>query len=340
MVLHAVDDLADALTATRQFLVPFEWDKWLRLALLSLFVAGGSGGGTPPNTFQFTTEAPTFGPGFDGAAGPIQSALQQNLGTIVALVVLGLLVALVVAWIAATFEFVFLRALRTDEVHVRRYVGELRGKGTRLFLFRLLFGLGIAVLVGGLALLVVGPVLLGLSQQLLLALIALAPVFFIVGLLAAIIYVFTTAFVAPIMLLEDRGVLSAWGRFWQTFKTDWEQFLVFLLVGLFVMIVFGILLGIVTAVLGIVVAIPFALLFFGILMAGGGFANPIWWIVLGVPLFLIILVVGAFVQVPVQSYLRYWALLILGDVDENLDLIPETRASVRGQEADEPSPGD
>jgi hypothetical protein len=161
--------------------------------------------------------------------------------------------------------------------------------------------------------------------------VVLAPVFFIFGLIASIVYVLTTAFVAPVMLLEDRGVLSAWRRFWGTFKRDWEQFLVFLLIGLFVLIVFGIILGIVTAILTVVVAIPFAILFAVVFVATGGVFNPIWIAVFGIPLFVIILVVGAFVQVPFQTYLRYWALLVLGDVDPELDLIPDQRAAVRDE---------
>jgi hypothetical protein len=212
-------------------------------------------------------------------------------------------------------------------------VSENTGLGTRLFAFRLLFGLGLAVLFGGTALLVIAPLAYGIALAPLALLVLLAPVFFVVGLLAAIVYVFTTAFVAPIMLHEDRGVLSAWKRFWGTLSGDWEQFLVFLLVGIFVMIVFGIVLGIVTAILAVVVAIPFAIIFGLVFISTGGMLAPWLLVVLGVPLGLLLLLVGAFVQVPLQTYLRYWALLILGDVDEELDLIPDQRAAVRDERA-------
>lgn len=330
MALHAVDDLSDAYRASRDFLLPFSWGRWFRLAVLSLFVAGSSGSGAPPNSAQWTMDTGgPFGPPMDPTFQQLGQFIEANLAVLVGLVALGILIALVVAWIASVFEFAFLESLRSDEVHVRQYSSEHRGLGTRLFLFRLVFGLLIAALFGGLALLVVGPALMGWSMAPLAFLVLLAPVFFVFGLLAAVVYVFTTAFVAPIMLLEDRGVLSAWGRFWTAFKAEWEQFLVFLLVGLFVMIVFGIILGIVTAILAFVVAIPFvivgAVAFFGT----GGAISPLLIAVLGIPLAIILLFVGAFVQVPFQTYLRYWALLILGDVDVELDLIPEQRAAVR-----------
>lgn len=333
MALHAVDDLADAYRASRSFLLPFEWGRWLRLALLSLFIAGGSGGGAPPNGIQYSMDAGApFGPGIEAGFDRLGSILEANLGIILAVVAVGILLALVFAWLAAVFEFAFLESLRSDEVHVREYVSEYTGLGTRLFAFRVLFGFGLAVLFGGAVLLVVLPLAYGIAVAPLAFMVLLAPVFFVVGLLSAVVYVLTTAFVVPIMLLEDRGVISAWKRFWGTLSGNWDQFLVFLLVGLFVMLVFGIVLGIVTAILGVVVAIPFALVFFAAFLTTGGISP---WLVglLAVPLGLLLLVVGAFVQVPVQTYLRYWALLILGDVEEDLDLIPDQREAVRDETA-------
>ncbi|MFC6906655.1 DUF7544 domain-containing protein [Halalkalicoccus tibetensis] len=45
-------------------------------------------------------------------------------------------------------------------------------------------------------------------------------------------------------------------------------------------------------------------------------------------------VAGLLLQVPLRTYLRYYALLILGDTNERLDPIPELRARIRG--ADDP----
>jgi len=42
-----------------------------------------------------------------------------------------------------------------------------------------------------------------------------------------------------------------------------------------------------------------------------------------------VLAVAALVQVPVQAYLRYYALLVLGDVEPEFDLVPDQRAAVR-----------
>lgn len=329
MALHAVDNLSDAYRATRSFLLPLEWGRWLRLALLSLFVAGSSGGGAPTGGFEgplSTSPDPTPGAGTDlpGAIDQVGAMLAENLWFIVTVIAFAFLLGLVLQWIAATFEFTFLESLRTDEVHVRQYTRAKSGLGTRLFAFRILFGLATLLVFGGLALLAIGPMLYGVAPAgPLLLLVFLVPLFFVLGIVAAVGYVFTTAFVAPIMLLEDRGVLSAWKRFWGVFKSAWQDFLVFVLVGLFLMIAIGIVVGIVMAVIGIGIALPVIVA----LLAGG----PILALLIGVPAAFVALLAWAMVQVPVQTYLRHWALLVLGDVEPELDLISDRRAEIRGE---------
>lgn len=327
MALHAVDDLTDAFETTKEFLLPFDWGTWLRLALLSLFVAGGSGGFSfPGNGAQYTMDGGGAPGNADAAIGQwVQAHLALILGVIALLVLIGL----VFAWAAAVFEFAFYESLREREVHVREYFGRHTGAGTRLFAFRVVFGLLIAVAVGLVALVALAPVIFGTDPTYLLGLVVLIPVFIVVGILASIAYTFTSAFVVPIMMAEDRGVLSGWGRLWGLIKGDWAQFAVFVVVGLFLSIGTGILVGIAVAVLGILVAIPFGLIFAALLIGGAGAFNVVVLVVLGVPLALLLLLVGALVQVPVQTYLRYYALLVLGDVDEDLDLIPDQRAAVR-----------
>jgi len=331
MALHAVDDLTDAFDATRSFLFPFEWGTWLRLALLSLFVSGSSGGGaSPSNSFQYTMDSGTFPNGFSWNAptGP-GTFVNTYLPIIVAIVVAIFVVVLVLAWISSVFEFSFVESIRQEEVHVRQYFGQHRGRGTRLFLFRLLFGLVIFALVIVGLVLALAPVIIGNDPTPLLFLVALLPFLILFGIVASIVYVFTTAFVVPIMMIEDRGVLSGWRRLLGLVREQWEQFLVFVLVGLFLMIGIGIVIGLASIAAAIIVAIPFALVFVAAVAAGVNAFNLVLIAVLGIPFVLVMLVVGALIQVPVQSYLRYWSLLILGDVDSDLDLIPDQRAAVR-----------
>lgn len=329
MALHAVDNLSDAYRATRSFLLPLEWGRWLRLALLSVFVASSSGGGAPTGGFQGPlSTSPEPGPGGPTDVGPAMdqftAALSEYLWLIVSVAVIGFLIALVLQWLAATFEFTFLESLRTDDVRIRQHTGELTGLGTRLFLFRVFFGLLGLLVAGGTLLLVLGPILTGVAPAgPLLLLVVLLPVLFVLGVVASVVYVFTTAFVAPIMLIEDRGVLSAWKRFWGVLKSAWQDFLVYVLVGLFLMIAIGIVVGIVMAVIGVAIVLPVIV----VLLAAG----PLWAGILGIPAAMFGILAWALVQVPVQTYLRHWSLLVLGDVEPALDLIPERRAEIRGE---------
>ncbi|MFB6110568.1 MAG: hypothetical protein ABEJ60_06815 [Halodesulfurarchaeum sp.] len=328
MALHAIDDLADAYRATRSFLWPIEWDRWLRLALLSVFVAGTGGGGVPTGNLQFPF---TGGP---GTPGPVPGGelpldqlgvfLSRNLGLLLLIGLLGLLLLLFFQWIGATFEFAFLESLRTDEVHVRRYVREFRGPGTRLFAFRVGVGL-LGLLLGGIVLLFgLAPILAGVpSAAPVLVLLFMLPVFLVFGIVGSVVYTFTTAFVAPIMLMEDRGVISAWRRFWGVLTDAWTDFLVFVVVGLFVMLAIGIVVGIALAVIGAALFLPVIL---AIVTAG-----PLVAAILGLPLAIVGILAWALIQVPVQTYLRHWALLVLGDVEPDLDLISERREAVRGE---------
>ena len=329
MALHAVDNLSDAYRATRSYLLPLEWGRWLRLSLLSLFVAGSSGGGAPTGSFQGPMSGspdpvPGSGTSVGGLADQIGAMLSANLLLVLGIIGFFIVVGLVLQWLAATFEFTFLESLRTDEVHVRQYTKQYSGLGTRLFAFRVLFGLLTLLFVGGTMFVVLFPLLAGVAPAgpLLIALF-MVPLFLVFGVVAAVGYVFTTAFVAPIMLLEDRGVLSAWKRFWGVFKSAWTDFLVFVLVGLFLMIAIGIVVGIVMAVIGIGIALPVIVA----LLAGG----PLLAVFLAVPAAILALLAWALVQVPVQTYLRHWALLVLGDIEPELDLIPDRRAAIRGE---------
>lgn len=332
MALHAVDDLTDAFEATRSFLWPVSFGRWARLALLSLFVAGtsgGGGGGFSGNSAQYTPNGGTAPGGWDLGPAELGQFLDANLLIIVPVVLLLVVLGLVFAWIASVFEFTYLESLRREAVHVREYSAETLGHGTHLFGFRIVFGLLGLLIVGAIALLALGPALLGNDPSYLILLALFVPVFIVGSIIGSIVYVFTTAFVAPIMLLEDRGVISGWRRLWGVMQGNWTQFGVFVLVGLFVMFGVGIAVGIAVAVLTILIAIPFALIGIAVVSMGIPAFNWLLLVLLGVPFLVLMIAAVAVVQVPVQTYLRYWALLVLGDVEPELDLIPEQRAAIR-----------
>lgn len=328
MTLHAVENITDAFAATREFLTPFSLSRWAKLALVVFFIGTG-------------TSMPT--PGFD-ASVPVDDVPDVDvtipgdvLLVIGVFVVFVILLALLWALISSIMEFVFIESLRRKEVTLRRYWGRRWRQGVRLLGFRIALAIPMFALVIAWLALIVLPIVAGASPAGPLALFLLGlPLLFIVGLLFGVVYLFTTVFVVPIMIKTDSGVLAAWRQLWPSIKTEWKQYLGYAVIG-----------GVLTFLAGLVVAlvVGFAAVLLLIPLVGiailvhltVSITSTIGLVVLGTLVFLFIaamIVIGAFVQVPVVAYLRYYALLVLGDIEPEFDLIPDQRAAVR----DEPQP--
>ena len=348
MSLHAVDDLGDALAAMRAFLFPFDAGRWLRLALVAFFV-GGIGGNVPTTGFQFGGDGVT--PGDPGTVPPELGGdvMALILAVVAALVALGL----VLGFVGSVMQFVLVRSLREEEVHVRRYFREYWRAGARLFGFRIGLGL-LAVAVVALPVLALvfatgGLAAIGPEQAFGLVLL-LVPLVFLVGTLFALVDGFTTFFVVPVMLLEGEGVLASWGRFYRTLRPEWKEYAVFTVLTFVLTLVVAAGVGFVVGIVALVVFGPLVLFgLAGVVSAGvfgpGGLTAvslPVLLAVAAVGLlaFLLVMAAAALVQVPVVTYFRYYALLLLGDTDDDLDLIPERRRTVRAGSGGESSGGE
>jgi hypothetical protein len=138
-------------------------------------------------------------------------------------------------------------------------------------------------------------------------------------------------FVVPVMMVEECGVLAGWRRFWPTLAGAWTQYLAYAVVSFVLALVGGLLVAAVTAVLAIVLLIPIGVL------AGVGVLLFLLTPALGIPALVIVgvlfvaglVAVAALVQVPVITYLRYFALLVLGETNAAFDLIPDQREAAR-----------
>ncbi|WP_135820570.1 DUF7544 domain-containing protein [Halostella litorea] len=335
MSLHAVEAIDDAIDATRAFLWPIDVGTWVRLALVTLFALGP---GT--NVTSIQVNAPTGGGTVpDGTVTPPDGvpapALDEPFwlavaGAVAAALLLGLLFLLV----GSVMEFVLVESIRRESVSVREYWGRRWRQGVRLFAFRLAFAL---LLVGGAAAavaVVVFPAAFGGGDGLAVAAVLLLfPVAAVAAVVLGLVHGFTTAFVVPVMVLEDCGVLAAWRRLWPAIAANPVEFLAYAVVGFLLSIAGGIVVGTVVAVAAVALLIPFGILgAMGVLLVG--VAGPVGIAVVAVAVVTFVAAVVAavaVVQVPVITYLRYYALFVLGDVDPDLDLIPERRAAVRGE---------
>lgn len=345
MGFYAIQDVEDALDATRALLLPLDREKWLRLAVIAFFVGGiggtgfntggsggggGGGGGVPPGTGG---EVPP------DIVGPILLAA-------IVLVVLAVLLAIAFALIGSIMEFVLIDSLRTETVRIRPYVRERFGKGLRLFGFRIGIGLLTLGVAGVLLAIIALPLFLGVGGgfAVVIAFVVALPLLILLAFLAAVVSGATTVIVVPVMVAEDLGVIAGWRRFWPVFRREWKQYVVFALVYVVISAVIGFAVGIVVILGGVVVLIPTALV--GAIAFGLYSLVPVLGFVAGALAVLVFIagmaVVVAFVKVPVVTFLRYYALFVLGDTDDDLDVIPDRRAAVRtdGGDGDDSEDGD
>ncbi|WP_435144277.1 DUF7544 domain-containing protein [Halobaculum sp. P14] len=372
MSWHAIDAVDDAIDASKGFLFPFSLGRWARLALLTLLLGGGGVGfqqvfRIPQFVSQYGSETTTSatsllsgGPaaGFGAAAAlPLPSVLGQAPGLheflpaavgILGLVFLALLLLLVVVLVVAVpvLEFVYVDAIRRDEVRILSPFRRFFWKGIRLLLFQL----GVTVLFAIPVVVVAGVVLAGYVSVDSLgvgALVALAVVAVLYFLLFVFVNRVTREFVVPAMLVDDSGVIAGWRNVWPLLRGQPKQTVVYVLMHFFVGI--GVSIGrgiaalvgliavaIVSAVVGLATAAVVGTTDLGVsagLLAGFG---------VGVLLYLVF--VAAPLSVLAVTYLRTYELATLAGFDDHYDLLTPYRedddAGDAGEAGSGPGDGD
>lgn len=347
MARTALRSVSDAIEATRVFLLPLSVRRVASLAVVVLFM--GMPGTPIPATPQFAdprfwdvsdptaatngaADLPAVADGVRLASpGTWPAWLLVGLG-------LGLLSVLVYLLLGTLLRFVLVEALGSDAVRIRsdgrRHLsGAVGVLGLRLLVWTLAASiLAIVALVavrtggGGSG---SGTIAVDRSAAVLLGGVATA-----VFALAWAIDVLTVQFVVPTMIATDSGVLAGWRRFWPTVRAEPVEYLLYGVVRIALGVAIGIgaavavlvVLGLAGVVLGTIAAIV-------VVVAGGfGSLGTAGLALLGVLVAIFALfaiAVTAAVAVPFQFYLWIYALLVLGDVDPTLDLIPDLRASAR-----------
>ncbi|MFB6256247.1 MAG: hypothetical protein ABEH58_05900 [Haloplanus sp.] len=332
---YAFAALSDARDATEKLLRPVDRGRWLRLALIALFVGVGSGipaGGS-------NASVPSGGTG-GGVPSDLPAPSMPDIGSAVAIVagvvLLILLLALVWSLVGAIMEFVLIVGLRDREVAIREPFGASVRPGLRLFGFRLAVGL-ISLLVIGLPFLAVFGVGVGISPAFLVFLVPLVIVFGVVALVGSVVLGLTTDFVVPTMLAERVGVLDGWRRLWPTLRAEWTQVGLYIVAKSVLGVAVSLAVSLVLLLAALVVAIPFvivgALLYAAVSAAGAATVGLVIGGVLIALFVLLMLAIGLLVQVPALTFVRYYSLSVLGMLVPELDLVGVERPDEDGDDA-------
>jgi hypothetical protein len=366
MSWHAIDSVDEAIEETRSFLSPFAVGRWLKLALISIFVGtGGSGLGllnlpssipgddspgnmsagggnvttdgniTPPSGGEFAPGGNvTAGAPPTGEVPPPSELLEMagaELGLLVAIGLLFVGIVLLLGLLTETLRFVFYDDLQTDTVRLIKPAKRRFGQALRLYAFKL--GLGLLT-VGPLAGLVVFFAVADIPVGLL---VFAAAGLLIIGvmLLSTVVSRITNEFVVPTMVVTDSGVLDGWRRFWPVFRGQLSQFGVYLVVHFLLLLAVGIaqailsviVYGIVLTIGGVIGLVIVFGLFGGLSAAASSTAALV---VLGL-LALVTLLIGWVVLLPVQiavlTYVTNYEVAMLAACDEELRLRPATTTS-------------
>ena len=315
----------------KKLLFPFKLRYWLKLGFVSLLSAN-VGRFNPGSNLNIrlpstTVEKPAAEAANETAAeitGNVTKSVKETLGSfsylILPLILILLVISLIVKYITSTFTFIFLEALVTRKVEIKKAWRQNNPLGFSFFLFRIVFGLIILALIA----LFLLPMIIPLLQQgftayfenfSLASFLWMIPMFILLmllliaaGIFMSLVYHFSVVH----MYFKRLPIMQSIKDTFKCINKRKLEVFIFLIARL----VINIITGIIAALLFLVVMIP-------ILIIGGLLALPLYLLVsaLGwnVPVIALIVIIGlAFligiayvftvILLPVSTFSRYFSI--------------------------------
>jgi len=263
--ISAVDCITLAFEHTkRQLFKPFRFGQWARLAIVGLLAGElGSGGnlnlhGNPSPQPQPQPQIPAIADIFH----KIDPAILASVITV--LVITGLVLFIVMAFISSVMRFILFDSVLTRECHIRGGWSRRQDDGWKYFLWQL--GLFLTTLAASLVL-IGGPAAFASALgwfhpwrahlvQLVLTGVIVVVLFVAFMIALALVHVLTKDFVVPQMAFEGIGAVEGWRRLWPMIETDVKEYAIYIAMKIVLTIVAGIAIGIVGVILGVILAVP------------------------------------------------------------------------------------
>ena len=336
----AWDVIEGAMTKTRQMLFePFDLTKWVKLAIILLFIGFGGGGGS---NFSSNPSGNSF-EDFDGSqsgaeldafveevVSGVSASVHQYMTYSILAVLAILLVIVLFAYISNVMQFVFVESVVRNHVTIQAYIRNNLGNGLRLFILNWTLGLTFLIAI----ILSLLPALSAIPEgDFSATFFGSFTLFLIVIVIGIILLVIISSFInlaIPVMLYENVGILKALSKVINTAAHSISQVLVYWIMRG----VLGIIVGITAAIIGLIVVLiaGLVLLLIGIViymiltLLGFGFNDSEVLIVLGlffVASMLVLIFLAILATVPLPVFMKYHTLLFLRNWYADIVPFPE-----------------
>jgi hypothetical protein len=314
--ISAADAIDPAFRHTKeQLLRPFRFGQWVRLALVGVLAGEMGSGGSCNFNYPVNNQHRPSQQAFLSASWPAYATNHPALfaGMVAALIVIGLVLAVLFTYIGSMMRFVLFDSIIAKECHIRKGWARRKGPGLRLFWWYIVFGLAS---LATFAIVIVIPIacvgVLGWFTHardhlvgLVVSGIGVLLVLFVLSVFLGVIHVMTKDFVVPQMALEDISAIEGWRRLWLWLKADKGGYAGYIGMKIVLAIGAAILVFIVDLIVMLVLLIPFG--GFGVVAVLGGKAAGWTWnfytialaVVLGCIALAILIFVLALISVPV-----------------------------------------
>lgn len=240
---YAVEKIDESIDDTKSFLLPFDLGTWLRMALVVLFTGG------------FISAAPITGPSdIDqqdfGVSEDIEGGDFSRFNDTFVLLILGTVggLILLLSYIGSVFRFIFFQSVDEKRPRIISGFKDHWLNGLKYFFFRLLMtGIGISAFTG---------LILAMGAG---SLSAVITAFFLMTPLWIVMYLISFAvknFTVPRMMTKDSGFIRSTSLAFGSFRKEWKQFGVFLLVKITLAIVIATVSGIANLIVLLTVGLP------------------------------------------------------------------------------------
>ncbi len=327
MSWYVADAIDRSVERTKKCLLePFDFWKWMKLAIMVLFIGGsgfnGGGGSDYSVDESDMPSVPVIPADVTDIFRQIDGWVSANLVEIAFVLIISFVfLVLLLAYISSVMEFVFVESLVKNDIRFREYFRRYLGKGFGLFLLRLLIGLIVLAFIAAVILLFIYSAGDPASAEpdiqaanvflLMLMLLALLVLAIAGGAISSLV-----GLSIPVAMYTNNSIFRAFSMILKKFRQDAGQILLYL-IGRIVLriaaaLVVGILVLVIIAIAVLIVLVIDGLIYLAITTLLPG--SILLWIVLAplifVQLILFILAI-AFVSMPVEVFLRYHLLTFL-----------------------------